>query len=239
MKSQKRRDASAGKAAREPRRRWYQDACGTALALELVGERWALLIIRELMFGPRRFGDIRGALPGLSANILTQRLEGLEKSGILVRRSLPPPASMSVYALTSWGLEAEAMLQVMGRWAVRSPDHDLDLGLSAASLMMSLRTMHDPALAADLDIGLGFRMGEDSFVARYDRHGIEIRRGPIACVDVAFIGAPAAIAGAIYGGALLTLEAEGALAIEGDRALALTLAGRFPLPAKWTAADAD
>ena len=75
-------------------RRWYDDACGTALAMELVGERWSMLIVRELLFGARRFGEIKAALNGISANILTQRLEGLEASGVLVRRKLPPPASM-------------------------------------------------------------------------------------------------------------------------------------------------
>ena len=74
-------------------RRLYDDACGMALALELVGERWVPLILRELMFGPRRFGEIKAGLPGISANVLTQRLEGLEGSGLLVRRRLPPPAS--------------------------------------------------------------------------------------------------------------------------------------------------
>ncbi len=78
-------------------RRWYDDACGTAHALELVGERWSLMIVREMMYGPRRFGDIRAALPGLSANVLTQRLETLEGHGIVVKSKLPPPASVQVY----------------------------------------------------------------------------------------------------------------------------------------------
>src|SRR6266700_3249745 len=88
------------------RKRWYDDACGTALALELVGERWALLIVRELMFGPRRFSQLRASLNGISANVLTQRLEGLEVAGIVIRRKLPPPADdVQVYELTPWGYE--------------------------------------------------------------------------------------------------------------------------------------
>ena len=90
-----------------PQKRWYDDACGTALAMELVGERWSLLIVRELMFGPRRFGELRAGLTGISANVLTQRLEGLEAANILVKRKLPPPANVQVYALTPWGYEAE------------------------------------------------------------------------------------------------------------------------------------
>src|SRR5690606_2905113 len=80
-----------------PARRRYEDACGAAHALDLVGERWALLVMRELMFGPRRFSDLKAALPGISANVLTQRLEGLEASAIVERRRLPPPASVQVY----------------------------------------------------------------------------------------------------------------------------------------------
>lgn len=220
---------------KKARRRWYDDACGTAMALELVGERWALMVVRELMFGPRRFSEIRNALPGLSANVLTQRLEGLEESGILIKRKLPPPASAQVYELTSWGYEAEVTLQVLGRWAVRSPEHDPTLGLSAASAMMSLRTMHSPALAGDLDFTVGFRMGEgDEFVGRYNARGIDLCRGSSAEADVVFIGPPPAIAGAIYGGALADLEAAGVLAIEGDHALAEAFTGRFPLPPKWS-----
>lgn len=222
-------------APRKTKRRWYDDACGTALALELVGERWALMVVRELMFGPRRFGEIRGALPGLSANVLTQRLEGLEDSGVLRRRRLPPPASARVYELTPWGYEAEATLQVLGRWAVRSPEHDPTLPLSAASAMMSLRTMHDARLAGELDFTIGFRMGEgDAFVARYNRDGIDIARGDAGAAQVVMNGPPTAIAGAVYGGMLDELEAAGILRIEGDHRLAEAFVGRFPLPRKWT-----
>src|SRR4051794_30434694 len=108
-------------------KRRYEDACGAAHALDLVGERWALLVMRELMLGPKRFGDIKGGLPGISANVLTQRLEGLEAAGVLVRRKLPPPASTRVYELTPWGYEAEPIFQTLGRWAARSPTHDPSL----------------------------------------------------------------------------------------------------------------
>ena len=96
--------------------RSYEDACGSAHALDLIGERWAMLVMRELMLGPRRFGDLRGSLPGLSANVLTQRLEGLEAIGVVRRRKLPPPASVQVYELTPWGYESERAIQELGRW---------------------------------------------------------------------------------------------------------------------------
>jgi DNA-binding HxlR family transcriptional regulator len=79
--------------------------------LELVGERWSLLIVRELMFGGRRFSDLRGGLPGISAKVLTERLEGLEQAGIVQRRQLPPPASVQVYELTKWGYSAETAIK--------------------------------------------------------------------------------------------------------------------------------
>src|SRR3954464_7006515 len=101
-------------------RRSYEDACGAAHALDLIGERWALLVMRELMLGPKRFSDLRSDLPGISANVLTQRLEGLGASALLARRRLPPPASTQVYELTPWGYEAEPIVQSLGRWAARS-----------------------------------------------------------------------------------------------------------------------
>src|SRR5918998_5953703 len=147
-------------------RRRYDDACGTAHALDLVGERWALLVMRELMLGPKRFSDLRADLPGISANVLTQRLEGLEAAGLLTRRRLPPPASAQVYELTEWGLEAEPIVQSLGRWAARSPAHDPTLPLSGTSLMLSFRTMFDPARAQGLTARIGFRIGAETYLAR-------------------------------------------------------------------------
>src|ERR687889_1230549 len=117
-------------------RRRYDDACAAAHALDLVGERWALLVMRELMLGPRRFRDLKASLPAISANVLTQRLEGLEAAGVLVRRKLPPPASAQVYELTAWGRESEPIFQALGRWAARSPAHDPGLPFSTASLLL-------------------------------------------------------------------------------------------------------
>src|SRR5918998_537289 len=141
-------------------RRSYEDACGAAHALDLVGERWALLVMRELMLGPKRFSDLRSDLPGISANVLTQRLEGLEAAGLLVRRRLPPPASTQVYELTQWGYEVEPIIQSLGRWAARSPDHDPTLPISAVSIMLSFRTMFDSESARGIEARIGFRLGQ-------------------------------------------------------------------------------
>ncbi|WP_174273374.1 winged helix-turn-helix transcriptional regulator [Sphingomonas bacterium] len=215
-------------------KRWYDDACGTALALELVGERWSLLIVRELMFGPRRFGELRAGLPGISANVLTQRLEGMERAGILERRKLPPPASVQVYALTDWGRESEAAMAALGRWAVRSPLHDPRLPLSGASLMMSFRTMLDPTRTRGIDARIGFRIGPDPFAAHLHDGALDVVRAEADDAALRFATEEAGtIAAAVYGGVpLADLEAGGALRIEGDRALAERFMTLFPLPPK-------
>lgn len=216
-----------------PSRRRYDDACGMAHALDLVGERWALHVLRELMLGPKRFSDLRADLPGISANTLTQRLEGLEASGLVVRRRLPPPANAQVYELTQWGYEAEPIVQMMGRWATRSPLHDPTMPLSATSLMLSFRTMGDRRRMEGIDARIGFRIGVETFLMRIAPDSVSVERGPVDRVDLLFAGPAEAIAGAVYGGVPLeALEAEGALRVEGDRALATRFTTLFPLPPK-------
>ncbi len=214
-------------------RRRYEDACAAAHALDLVGERWALLVMRELMLGPKRFSDLRASLPGISANVLTQRLEGLEAAGVLGRKKLPPPASTQVYELTEWGYESEPIFQALGRWAARSPSHDPTLPFSAASFLLSLRTMLDPLRAEGLDARIGLRLGEETFLAHLAGGLIEIARGALDDADLVFTGTPPVLAGAIYGGQpMKALEGAGALRIEGDRALAERFISLFPLPPK-------
>jgi DNA-binding HxlR family transcriptional regulator len=217
----------------EKRTRSYNDACGTAHALDLVGERWALLVLRELMLGPKRFTDLKTDLPGISANVLTQRLEGLEATGLLRRRKLPPPSAAQVYELTDWGYEAEPIIQSLGRWATRSPAHDPSLPLSATSLMLSFRTMQCPQRLGDLAATVGFRIGDQSFVARIAEGRVHTERGDPEGADVIFTGAAEAVAAAVYGGVPFeALAAGGALEVEGDEALARRFATFFPLPSK-------
>jgi DNA-binding HxlR family transcriptional regulator len=221
------------KQAKSTTKRWYDDACGTALAMELVGERWSLLIVRELMFGGRRFGELRASLPGISANILTMRLEGLERAGILHKRKLPPPASVRIYELTEWGYESETAMQELGRWAVRSPEHDPTLPLSAASIMMSFRTMLSAERAGDLAARIGFRFGDEAFVGRIENGAIAVARGDPGAADVIFDSDPMTLASIVYGGRPIEdAEAAQTLRIEGDRALARRVIGLFPLPPK-------
>ena len=217
----------------ENSRRRYDDACATAHAMDLVGERWALLVIRDLMFGPKRFSDLRADLPGISANVLTQRLEGLEAAGIVTRRRLPPPTPVQLYELTEWGAEAEPIFQSLGRWAARSPLHDPTLPFSASSLFLSFRTMFDPARAGDLAASIGFRIGKERFLVRIAGGGLTAERRAFEKADVVFSGTAQTIAAVVYGGVPIAAMIDaGMLAVNGDRALAERFTGLFPLPGK-------
>ena len=209
-------------------KRRYDDACAAAHGMDLIGERWSMPLIRELLLGPRRFGDLRTSLNGISANVLTQRLEGLEAAGVLVRRRLPPPVSVQVYELTPWGYEAAPIFQALGRWAVRSPDHDPTKPFSPVSLMLSLRTMISGEAAGNLKARIQLEMnGEPFFWARNKKGDIRIGRGLVEDPDLIVRGTPSSIAGYIYAGApLSSIEAEG------DLKLAAKLPRFFPMPEK-------
>jgi DNA-binding HxlR family transcriptional regulator len=211
--------------------KWYDDACGTAFALELVGERWSLLIVRELMFGGRRFSDLRAGLPGISAKVLTERLDGLESAGIVQRKQLPPPAAAQVYELTPWGYEAEEAVKELGRWAAKSPQHDPTLPLSAASLMMSFRTMFDPARAVGLETSGAILIGNEQFFVKVAGQRLTADRGEIA--QPAFtLAAPVAmpIGALVYGKA--PPEAVPTLEVSGDGAQLARFVDCFHLPEK-------
>jgi DNA-binding HxlR family transcriptional regulator len=221
------------RAGATPRERRYDDACGTALALEFIGERWSLLIMRELVFGPRRFGEIRANLPGLSANVLTQRLESLEEAGIVLHYRLPSHAGVQVYDLTEWGREAAPLMRAMGRWAARSPRHDRSLFMSAASAMMSLQALVDPKRAASLTVSAGFHFPGEDFVATVEGGEVHVRRGVMDAPDLAFTGDTRALRRTIYGKAPLARDgAGGTLAFAGETDLARAFVDLFTLPAK-------
>jgi DNA-binding HxlR family transcriptional regulator len=212
-------------------KRRYDDACAAAHGMDLIGERWSMPLIRELLLGPRRFSDLRASLRGISANVLTQRLEGLEAAGVLVRRKLPPPASVQVYELTPWGYEAAPIFQALGRWAVRSPHHDPTRPFSPVSLMLSLRTMFSDAAAGELEARIQLLMNGEPFFWVREGGAIRIGRGEIDKPDLTLAGAPTEVAGYVYAGAPLD-----SIAAEGDLRLAKRLPGLFPMPAKAPAA---
>lgn len=208
-------------------KRSYDDACGTAHALELIGERWSLLVLRELMLGPRRFSDLKGDLPGISANVLSQRLGELEDRGLVRRTRLPPPASVQVYEATQWGLEAEPIVQALGRWAARSPRHDPTLPISGVSILLSFRTMFDPAKAGDLDARIGFRFADMTYVLRIAGGALTAERGDVRGCDAIVSAEPTMLAAVVYGG--LPLDN---IAVEGDTGLVKRFISLFELPPK-------
>lgn len=186
-----------------------------------------MLVLRELAYGPRRFSELKSDLPGISANVLTQRLSELERRGIVRRTKLPPPASVQVYEATDWGLEAAPVIAQLGRWAARSPLHDPTLPISHVAIMMSLETMIDPKPAKGIDAKLGFRLGDTSYVAHLHDGRLQVERRPIEDCDVIFAAAPAELAAVVYGGAPMEM-----ISVEGDLALAKRFVTLFPLPPK-------
>jgi DNA-binding HxlR family transcriptional regulator len=193
----------------------------------LIGERWAMLVLRELAYGPRRFSELKADLVGISANVLTQRLTELETRGLVRKHRLPPPASVQVYEATDWGLEAEPLIAQLGRWAARSPLHDPTRPISHVAIMMSLQTMLDPEKANGMSAKLGFRLGEASYVANLHDNRLDVERRPAEDCDIVFTASPAMLAGVIYGG--LPLET---VDMEGDLGLAKRFVTLFPLPPK-------
>jgi DNA-binding HxlR family transcriptional regulator len=208
-------------------KRRFDDACGLAHALELLGERWAMLVLRELAYGPRRFSELKADLQGISANVLTQRLIELEARGLVRKVRLPPPASVQVYEATEWGLEAVPTIAALGRWAARSPLHDPSLRMSHVSVIMSLQTLLSPALADGLSARIGFRFGDADYVTILRDGRLDVERGDVRGCDVVFTGAPSAVAGVIHGGAPFET-----IQVDGDMELAKRFVTLFPLPPK-------
>ena len=208
-------------------KRRFDDACGLAHAMELLGERWAMLVLRELAYGPRRFSELKADLQGISANVLTQRLSELEARGLVRKTKLPPPASVQVYEATGWGLEAIPVIASLGRWAARSPLHNPALRMSHVSVVMSLQTLISAERAEGLDARVGFRFGDTNYVVTVHDGALDVARGDGGPCDVTFIGSPTDIAGVIHGGAPFDT-----IRVEGDLELADRFRTLFPLPEK-------
>lgn len=212
---------------RKEEKRRYDDACGTAHGLELIGERWALLVLRELMLGPRRFTELKADLPGISANVLTQRLGELEARGLVEKKRLPPPANVQVYDATDWGREAEPIVQALGRWAARSPQHDPALPISGVSVLLSFRTMFDAGRAGDLECTIAFLFGDDRYFVRITGGELTAHRGKPESADLTVTADPTGLAAVVYGGA-----SADSIAIDGDAGLFARFADIFHLPPK-------
>lgn len=211
--------------------RSYEDGCAAAHALDLIGERWALLVVRELVLGPKRFTDLRSGLPGASPNVLAQRLRELEEAGVVRRRKLPPPAASRVYELTEWGMDLEPVIIRLGRWGARSPSKPRDAALGVDSLILSFRTMFDPRAAEGLRASYELRFGEDRFRAEVAGGHFEVERGSADHPDAIIETDSNTLAALVYDDRdLAEALRSGDVSVEGDKMAVKRFLGLFPLP---------
>lgn len=212
--------------------RTYGDGCAIARALDVVGERWALLVVRELLLGPKRYTDLRRGLRNASPNVLSQRLGELERAGVVRRRKLPPPAGARVYELTDWGRDLEDTVMSLGNWAARSPTPPGDAPIvSADSTILALRARFDPGAARGLRASYELRLGEDGFRVEVADDEIEVARGSADRADATIATDNDTIAAVLWGGrSLADARRSGTMTIEGDETAVERFIRLFPMP---------
>ncbi|HKG62796.1 MAG TPA: helix-turn-helix domain-containing protein [Solirubrobacteraceae bacterium] len=203
--------------------RTYGDRCGVARALDLVGERWALLVVRELLLGPKRFTDLRAGLPQVGPDVLSQRLRELEAAGIVARRTLDPPASAKVYALTPRGARLEPVILELGRFGSTAPFPDGDPTFGSDALALALKTLYEPGGPAAT---VTLRLAGQDFRVRTGEGPLELARGAADEPDATIEAEPGPLAAVLWHGA----DPAG-IEITGDRRAAARFLKRFPLPA--------
>lgn len=206
--------------------RRYDDPCGIARALGAVGDRWALLVVRELTFGPKRFVQLRSGLRSVSPNVLSQRLRDLEVAGVVRRDVLDPPASVAVYELTERGRALEPVLLELGRWGSQEPVTTPG-ELSTSALFVALKTVFDPAAAVDATFA--FDVDGEWFRVTVSGGSIDIARGRSADPAVIFHADVTTLRSVAFGREpAADAERDRRLTIEGDRGLAECFAPMFP-----------
>jgi DNA-binding HxlR family transcriptional regulator len=212
--------------------RTYGDGCAIAQGLDLVGERWALLVVRELLLGPKRYTDLRRGLSNASPNVLSERLRELEDAGVVRRRKLPPPAGSRVYELTDWGRELEDIVASLGHWAERSPSGLSDAPIvSVDSIILALRSRFDSGAAHGLRAGYELRLGEDRFRIEVADDEIEVARGGDDQSDATIDTDPGTIDAVLWKGrSLADAQRSGRMTIEGDKAAVERFVRLFPMP---------
>jgi DNA-binding HxlR family transcriptional regulator len=189
--------------------RSYRQYCGVARALDLIGERWALLVVRDLVLGPKRFTDLRAGLPGIASNVLTDRLRQLERDGVVARRRLPPPAASTVYELTDYGQELVPVMLALGRWGARRlGTRKPDESLRAEWLTLALQAFFQPAAAEGLAATVALDFGEAQFTIAIAEEQLEVRPGIPGDPDLAIATDPESLI-AFLAGAPVDLEFEG------------------------------
>ena len=205
--------------------RTYGDTCGIARALDLVGERWALLVVRELLLGPKRFSDLRAGLPNVSPDVLSQRLRELEQAGLLRRGKLPPPAGSRIYELTERGQALEPVILELGRWGAAAPFPPGDAELGVDSMMLALKAVFDPAAAEGLDASYELRLDGQPFRARIAEGRLDVARGTAQGPEVTIETDPGTLSEVLWRG-----RRPGNLKVGGSRAAAKRFLRLFQLP---------
>ncbi|MEV6320496.1 helix-turn-helix domain-containing protein [Nocardia sp. NPDC051787] len=233
------------KAAPEHRtKRSYHDACGTARALDLVGERWTLLVVRELLLGPKRFTDLRAGLPAISPNVLSQRLDELAQAGVVRKRKLPPPVSTAVYDLTEWGRELDTVVLALSRWGARARNAYRCSDMSTDALVVSLRTFFDAeaaeSVSAEYDLYLtGSDAGTDEFHAVVADGTLTVTRGAGSAPTAIHASVPAFVAVVFDKHSLREAVTTGTMEINGDLTAAEQFTEFFRIPPECSANRAD
>ena len=212
-------------------KRSYGDPCGIARALDVVGERWALLVVRELVLGPKRFTDLRAHLPGIATDVLSQRLRQLERAGVLRPTPLPPPASGQAYELTPRGRALEPVLHALGLWGSQEGFEGVTHDMSVDAFAVALSTVFEPANAAGLDTTLALVVDGDHLVAVVSDDHLEMHRGPADQPDARIEGSVAALREVLWRGRPLTdAEADGSVTVGGLRSVVRRFLKLFPPP---------
>jgi len=224
-------------------KRTYGDSCGIARALDIVGERWALLVVRELILGPKRFTDLRAGLPRVGPDMLAARLRELEEAGVVRRGELPPPAASKVYELTEWGTELAPVLQALGRWGSRAPMPDTAPPLGVDAAVVALETTFDAEAAAWVDAVYELTLADQVFTLEIAAGRLEITRGhaPAGVTPAASLATDTSTLAAVvwHGQPIERALTEGALRIEGDPEAAADFVGLFAPPVPVGRADAS
>ena len=211
--------------------RTYGDGCAIAGALDVIGERWALLVVRELVLGPKRYTDLRRGLPNASPNVLTQRLGELERAGVVRRRKLPPPAATRVYELTDWGRELEGIVVSLGHWGARAPSGLSDGPVGVDSTMIALRSRFDPVAAHGLRAHYQLRLGDDRFHIEVAGDEFEVARGDADRADATIDTDPDTLAAVLWSSrSLADAQRSGQMKIEGDKTAVQRFLRLFPIP---------
>ena len=206
--------------------RSYADRCGIARALDLVGERWALLVVRELLLGPKRFTDLRAGLPLVGPDMLSQRLRELEAAGIVARTTLEPPARARVYELTPRGMQLEPVILALGRFGSTEEFPQGDAGFGPDAAVLALKTLFDPAAAAGLRASVELRLGEWTYALRIADGALAARQGTVEQPDLTITTEPSVLAAVLWHGRPANA---GGLVLRGDAALAEQFGSLFPM----------